>query len=48
MKKKINIIALYVLLFITGCGKKESSTSMEPLPVEVGGQTLGRKCNAHS
>ena len=35
MKKKINIIALSVLLFITGCGKKESSTSMEPLPVEV-------------
>ena len=35
MKKKINIIALSVLLFITGCGKKESSSPMETLPVEV-------------
>ena len=35
MKKKINIIALSGLLLITGCGKKESSTSMELLPVEV-------------
>ena len=35
MKKIINIIALSGLLLNTGCGKKESSSPMETLPVEV-------------
>ena len=35
MKKNINIIALSGLLLITGCDKKETSTKMEALPVEV-------------
>ena len=35
MKEKINIIVLSGLLFITGCDKKETSTKMEALPVEV-------------
>ena len=34
MKQTINIIALSAML-VSGCGKKESSIRMEPLPVEV-------------